>query len=87
MAHDNFNEFNPNNPYTQLALLAQRVDNLGREKEELERRIEADEVRLAKMERTMTMGWGVIVVIPILGSIVGFVAMYAKTIFSPWTGR
>lgn len=47
--HD-FDEFNPNNPYTQLALLAKRVDDLGQQKEELERREEAAENRITKLE-------------------------------------
>jgi hypothetical protein len=45
-----FDEFNPNNPYTQLALLAQRVDNLGKEKEALERNEEKLEARIQKLE-------------------------------------
>lgn len=42
--------FNPNNPYTQVLLLAQRVDNLGREKEDLEKRERELDVRLQRLE-------------------------------------
>jgi hypothetical protein len=54
-----FDEFNPNNPYTALALLGMRVDNLGKEKEALERDLEKErdgrselEKRVAALERS-----------------------------------
>ncbi len=48
-----WNDFNPNNPFTQLALLAQRVDTLGQEKEELERREKELEQRIQKLESVL----------------------------------
>ena len=53
MSVDKFNEFNPNNPYTQIALLAQRVDNLGKEKEDLERKEDLLEARIQKLESVL----------------------------------
>lgn len=87
--------FDPNDPAVQILLLAQRVENLGREKEDIERDLEREraerensekefEIRIAKMERTMTMGWGVVAIVPILGSIVGFLALYVKV---TWRGQ
>lgn len=93
-----WNDFNPNNPYTQLALLAQRVDNLGKEKEELENGLlqerreraehEADlEKRLAKIENSFQRGAGVLMVLPIVGTVVGILFAYGKVIFRPWSGQ
>lgn len=93
-----WSEFNPNNPYTQLALLAQRVDNLGKEKEDLERLLEHErnervkheaemEVRMAKIENSFQKGAGILMVLPVLGTIFGLLIAYGKTIFAPWTGK
>lgn len=92
-----WNDFNPNNPYTQLALLAQRVDALCKEKEELEMELARErkerseheaklELRLAKIENSFQRGAGILMILPILGTIVGLVLAYGKTIFAPWTG-
>jgi uncharacterized protein YheU (UPF0270 family) len=77
--------------------LAQRVDNLCKEKEELERALgkertersehEAElEVRLAKIENSFQKGAGILMVLPVLGTIFGLLVAYGKTIFAPWTG-
>lgn len=86
-----FDEFNPNNPYTALALLSERVKNLGIEKEAIERDLEDEreersdlEKRVAAMERSFQRGAGVLMVIPILGTALGLLVAYGKIIFAPW---
>lgn len=92
-----WNDFNPNNPFTQLALLAQRVDALGKEKEDLdsallqERKERAEheaelERRIAKIENSFQRGAGILMVLPVIGTVVGLVIAYGKAIFAPWTG-
>lgn len=94
---DGFNEFNPNNPYTQLALLAQRVDNLGKEKEDLERDLEQERAerelheeelkdRIAKIEGSLGKGAGILIGLSAVGTIGGVLLAYGKAIFKPWTG-
>jgi hypothetical protein len=96
MSHD-FDEFNPNNPYTALALLAERVKNLGKEKEDIERDLEREkaeredhekdlEKRIAKMEKSFQRGAGILMVLPIIGTAVGLLVAYGKLIFRPWVG-
>lgn len=86
-----------NDPAVQVLLLAQRVETLGREKEAIERQLEATkqnydkriagaEARIAKMEKSFNMGAGMLILLPVLGTVVGIVITYAKTIFRPWTG-
>lgn len=84
-------DFDPNNPYTQFRLLAMRVTNLGKEKETLEVDLKEErearvklEERVAKMERSFSMGAGVLLVLPVVGSCVGLIFAYGKTIFAPW---
>lgn len=94
--HD-LEEFNPNNPGTQIALLAMRVENLGKEKEALERAMDREraeraeqeeklEARIAAMERSFQRGAGIMMVLPIVGTVVGILLAYGKVIFAPWTG-
>ena len=85
--------FNPNNPYTAIALLGERVKNLGIEKESLERQIEKErderaklEKRISKMENSYQRGAGILIGLSFLGAIGGFLAAYGKAIFKPWTG-
>lgn len=86
-----FNEFDPNNPYTALALLAERVGNLGKEKEAIEQDLRDErkdraklEERVAAMERSFQRGAGILMVIPVLGTVIGILIAYGKTIFAPW---
>lgn len=92
-----FDDFNPNNPYTAIALLGERVNNLGKEKEQLESKLEREcalreahekdvEERIAKMEKSFQRGAGIIMVLPILGTVIGILLAYGKAIFAPWTG-
>lgn len=89
-----FDEFNPNNPYTAIALLGERVNNLGKEKETLERDLEEErkersdlEKRVATMEKSFQRGAGVLMVIPMIGTVITILLIYGKTIFAPWTGK
>lgn len=77
-------EFEENNALFQVRLLSQRVDNLGREKERLERVTERQDERLDKIEHWLAVGWGVLVVFPVLGAVLGFLFAYGKIIFGPW---
>jgi Trk-type K+ transport system membrane component len=81
-----YEPFNPNNPYTQVLLLAQRVETLGREKEALERREDELEKRMSKMEASFNRGAGILMVLPIVGTVVGLLFAYGKAIFKPWAG-
>lgn len=94
--NDILERFNPNDPAVQILLLAQRVENLGREKEELERDLERERAerenhekdmdkRIAKMERSFQRGAGIIMILPVLGTAVGILIAYGKVIFAPWT--
>lgn len=81
-----FSDFDPNNPYTAIALLGERVKNLGIEKEALERREEALEKRIAKMENSFQRGAGILMVLPIIGTIAGLIIAYGKVLLRPWSG-
>lgn len=76
----------PNDPEVQIWLLAQRIDALTREKEELERRDRDKEARIAKMEKSFNMGAGMLILLPVIGTAIGIIATYAKVIFKPWSG-
>lgn len=76
--------FDPNNPSVQILLLSQRVDTLCKENEELEEREKALEKRMAKMENSFQRGAGILMVLPIVGTIVGILFAYGKAIFKPW---
>ena len=85
--------FDPNDPRVQILLLAARVDNIGREKEELEKELQEERIarnelakRVAKMENSFQKGAGILMVLPIVGTLVGLLFAYGKIIFAPWTG-
>lgn len=91
---DHFDEFNPNNPYTAIALLGERVNNLGKEKEAIERDLKEErgeraelEKRVAIMERSFQRGAGIMMAVPIVGTLIGILLTYGKTIFRPWTSN
>jgi hypothetical protein len=67
-------------PRVQIKMLAYRVAVLTREKEALE-------TRVAKMERSFNMGAGVLLVLPILGSIMGLLIAFGKGLLAPWFGN
>jgi hypothetical protein len=68
----------------QVRLLAQRVETLGKEKEELEVENRNLDKRIRKIEHDLPVGWGILVIVPILGAFVGFLFANGKMIFKPW---
>lgn len=84
MNQERFDAEFDNNPLFQVKLLAQRVDTLGREKEQIEDQLRDHSKRLGKIEHNLAMGWGILIVLPILGTILGFLFAYGKIIFKPW---
>ena len=80
-------ETNPHDLRTQVALLAMRVENLGREKEAIERSLERAETRLATMEKAFQRGAGIMMILPFAGTAIGLLLAYGKVIFAPWTGK
>ena len=98
MSPQSYDDIDPGDQRVQIALLAMRVENLGREKEALEQDLEREcaereyseselEKRIAKMERSFQRGAGIIMVLPVLGGIAGVLLAYGKAIFAPWTGK
>lgn len=81
-------------PNTALALLGERVRNLSKDKEALERALERErddrralEIRVATMERSFQRGAGALLVLPIIGTAIGILVSYGKAIFAPWTAH
>ncbi len=64
-------------PAVQIKILAYRVTVLTREKENLE-------VRVAKMEKSFNMGAGILLIVPFVGSLIGIMLAFGKSIFAPW---
>lgn len=62
---------------SRIKFLAYRVAVLTREKEEIEQRV-------SKIEKSFNMGAGILLVLPVLGSVVGMVFAFGKSIFKPW---
>lgn len=92
----NESSFDANDPNVQILLLAQRVENLGREKEVLERALEKEvserikneretQERLIKMEKAFQRGAGIMMILPFAGTAIGLLLAYGKIIFAPWT--
>lgn len=99
MPHTDYDidRFDPNNPYTAIAILGERIKTLVREKESLERALEKEredrclneaafEKRMAEIEKSFQRGAGVMLVLPLIGGAIGVLIAYGKTIFRPWTG-
>lgn len=77
-------EFEEQNALFQVRLLAQRVETLGREKEEIEVSLGAHDTRLRKIENIISVGWGMLIVFGVLGAVLGFLFSNHKIIFKPW---
>ena len=89
-------EFDEGDPRYQVKILGFRVEALTKEKEELERALEKErdlrvahekivDERLAVMEKSFQRGAGMMMLLPIVGTVVGMLFAYGKTIFAPWT--
>jgi hypothetical protein len=94
---NDFDRFDPSDQRAQILILAERVSNLGKEKEGLERALEREQKtregvekdfreRLEKMEKSFQRGAGIMMVVPIIGSAIGLLLAYSKMILKPWTG-
>lgn len=81
-----YKEFSEDDPLFQVKLLAQRVDALTREKEEIEGEQRDLEKRVADMEKSFQRGAGALIVLPIFGALIGIIFAYGKIIFAPWLG-
>lgn len=64
-------------PDARVKFLAYRVAVLTREKEELE-------VRVSKIEKSFNMGAGIVLILPLMGSVIGMMFAFGKQIFKPW---
>jgi hypothetical protein len=62
---------------SRVKVLAYRLAVVTREKEELE-------LRVSKIEKSFNMGAGILLILPILGSIIGMMFAFGKTILKPW---
>lgn len=76
----------PDDPRVQIYILADRVENLTKEKEAVERKYDDLQKRVARMERSFDRGAGVLLVIPIIGAILGWLISYWRVVFKPWIG-
>ncbi len=79
-----FMEFDEDDPRFQVKLLAMRVDILTKEKEDMEARERGFEKRIAAMEKSFQRGFGALIIVPIMGTLIGFLFAYGKVIFAPW---
>lgn len=77
----------PEDPAVQVYVLATRVETLTKEKEALEKTCAALSERLARIEKSFDRGAGILLVLPILGGIMGWVISYWKVITRPWTNQ
>lgn len=93
-----FKDFDPNNPYTAIALLSERVKNLGIEKEAIERDLENERIerkaaetklgdRIASLEASYGKGAGILIGLGMVGTLAGILFAWGKTIFAPWIGK
>lgn len=74
-------EFDERSPAFQVHILALRVDVLTREKEDIEAVAVRLEQRVANMEKSFQRGAGAAIMLPIIGTALGFIFMYGKIIF------
>ena len=77
----------PNLPGAQLFILGERVKALTIEKEKLEVDYRQLNERVQKMESTFNKGAGMLLLLPIVGTITTLIVAYGGRIFSPWTGK
>lgn len=82
-----FDEFNPNNPYTAIALLGERIKQIVEREKAIEKREDELEERIAKIEGSLGKGAGILIGLASLGTVGGFLMAYGKTIFAPWMGK
>lgn len=67
-------------PKSQIKFLSYRLAVVVREKEELEQRV-------AKIEKSFNMGAGILLILPIFGTMIGLALSFGKAILKPWMGN
>jgi len=72
---------------SRVILLSERIRNLTREVRQLKSMLSSDKkelvLRLGKLEVTYQRVFGIILVFPILGAVLGFIATYWSSLFKP----
>lgn len=81
-----YKEFDENDPAFLIRILSLRVDALTKEKEQIEENERKLETRIAAMEKSFQRGAGILMVLPILGTLGGLLLAYGKTLLKPWAG-
>jgi len=91
MEYRQYGELDNDDPRLQVKILALRIDNLTREKEHIEAELKEEErarkdldIRVASMEKSFQRGAGALIVMPVVGTFVGLLLAYGRTIFAPW---
>lgn len=82
-----YKEFDENDPAFLIRILSLRVDALTKEKEDLETKERDLEDRIAKIEKSLGKGAGILIGLASVGTIGGALMAYGKTIFAPWIGK
>ena len=76
---------------TRVILLHERVKNLQIEFRQIKLILSTDKrdliLRLSKLEITYQRVFGIILIFPVLGAILGFVATYWSVLFKPWSSN
>lgn len=86
---DEFGYRKPMSIDSRVILLHERVKNLQAEFQQIKLILATDKhdliARLTKLEITYQRVFGIILIFPILGAILGFVATYWSVLFKPWS--
>ena len=73
---------------SRVYLLAERIKNLRNDVKQLREILTEDKIdmikRLSKLEVTYQRVFGILLIFPILGAILGFIATYWSVLFKPW---
>lgn len=77
----------PEDPEVKVFILADRIEKLTKEKEALEVCVKELTERIDKMEKAFDRGSGVLLVLPVIGTILAFVAANWRTITKPWINQ
>lgn len=73
---------------SRVILLAERIKNLTKELQQIKTILEQNKIdldkRLTKLEVTYQRVFGIILIFPFLGVVLGFIATYWTILFKPW---
>jgi hypothetical protein len=88
MPPDEHKAFDESDPAFKVRMLEMRVHTLEKEKGDIEAEAKSEQVerkkleeRVAKMEKSFQRGAGAMIMLPIIGTVIGFVFAYGKIIF------